>query len=92
VNFEKLADAANDALAKIAALEAKNGQSPVLDSIKIQMRFIFDAASTDKNPNLGLEKDRQFTYAILASREFSSPEELAVKSSLNDVSKVLDEW
>jgi hypothetical protein len=91
MNFKKLVGAANDALSKIAAFEAKNGESPVHDSIKAQMKFIRDAALASKNPNMELEKDRQFTYAILASREFASPEELVVKLSLDVVSKLLDE-
>ena len=91
MNFKKLVDAANDSLSKIAAFESKNGQSPVFDSIKVQMRFIRDAALAGKNSNLELEKDKQFTYAILASREFASPEELPIKSSLNVVSTLLDE-
>jgi hypothetical protein len=90
MNLNKLADAANVALAKISAFAASNGTTPTLESIRNQMKYIRDAAANGKNPNLELAPGQLFTYAILASREFASPEELEVKAALDSVSALLD--
>ena len=90
MNLKKLADAANVALARISAFAAKNGSTAPLESIRNQMKFIRDAAVDGKNPNSQLAPGQLFTYAILASREFASPEELEVKAALDAVSALLD--
>ncbi|GAB2528837.1 immunity protein Tsi6 family protein [Microbulbifer agarilyticus] len=80
---------ASDALQAVLAHEKKYGSTPVLKSIKNQMKFIRDCASAGKNPIRELPEGQTFTFGILSSREFSSPEELQVKEELNRVSRLL---
>ena len=91
MNFIKLKESAIVAIKKIDEFGIKNGESDQLESIKQQMIFIRDNAINGKDPSLELGDDRKFTYAIIASREFASPEELDLKEYIDEVSSLLDD-
>lgn len=90
MDFMSLANKSSAAIFEIDLFINKYGSSQSLESIKSQMRFILDAALSDKNPLHLLPKDKPFTYSVLASREFASPEEMKIKACLDEVSKLLD--
>ena len=73
----------------VSTFEKLNGKSPVLDSIRAQMTFIFDEAECGENPMESIGPDRPFTFGILSSREFASPDELKLKAKLNRVAELL---
>jgi hypothetical protein len=79
----------NAALFIIDEFTVSNGGSSVLESIREQILFIRNNAILGKNPVVELN-GRQFTYGIISSREFSSPDELKIKTCLDAVSEVLD--
>lgn len=60
-----------------------------LDEIIEQITFISKCAKNGKNPRKVLMEGQSFTYSILASREFASPEELELKAKLDKVSRAL---
>jgi hypothetical protein len=90
MNYKKLLLSTELALNKLTQFISKDGSSQALESIKIQLIFIRDSAIQKKNPFLELSENQKFTYVILASREFSSPEELIVKDSIDDVTRILN--
>jgi hypothetical protein len=53
------------------------------------MVFIRDNAAAGKNPSKELTSGTKFTYAILASRELASPDELVLKDSIDEVTRIL---
>jgi len=61
-----------------------------LESIRKQLIFIRDKALEGKNPLLELGEKNYFTYRILASKEFASPEEMEIKKNIDYVSRILD--
>ena len=61
----------------------------VLTAIRNQMVFIRDNAAAGKNPSAELSSGAKFTYAVLASRELASPEEMVLQDLINDVTKIL---
>lgn len=61
----------------------------VLTSIKNQMVFIRDAAAAGKDPAAELPSVTKFTYAVLASRELASPEELLLQAKIDKVTRTL---
>ncbi len=61
----------------------------VLESIQVQLDYIQKNALEHKNPFLELG-ERKFTYQILSSREFASPEELEIKKHIDYVSEILE--
>ena len=67
----------------------KTASLDVLTSIKNQMEFIRDNASKGVNPSKVLPPNTTFTYAILASRELESPDELMLQRLIDDVTKEL---
>ncbi|HED17556.1 MAG TPA: hypothetical protein ENI64_12175 [Gammaproteobacteria bacterium] len=91
MDYRMLAECSDTAIKKIFQQINDEGSSEVLESIKQQMIFIRDNALEGKNPALALEAGRQFTYGILASREFASPKELELKEYIDKVSRVLDD-
>ncbi len=90
MNYVELAERADTAIQKLQEFIDNNGSTDVLESIKEQMLFIKGKALTKKNPAYELENNQKFTYAILASREFASPQELELKEYINKVSRILD--
>ncbi|WP_153039159.1 immunity protein Tsi6 family protein [Microbulbifer sp. Q7] len=89
MNYSDVEDCADRALEAVVGLESKHGKSPVLESIKNQMIFVRDNARVGKNPVDELPDGKSFTFGILSSREFASPEELLVKEKLNRVARLL---
>jgi len=87
MDFTKLAATAT--LARKALLEHGqiNGNSAVCDSIISQLDFIIKHANNCCDPRSKLTQNQTFTYSILASREFCSPDELTLKEYLDAVSR-----
>ncbi|WP_105103597.1 immunity protein Tsi6 family protein [Microbulbifer pacificus] len=90
MNFRALKAASDEALNEISKYVKKNGSNNVLQSIENQMKFISSEAGSGVNPKEKLSEGRQFTYGILSSREFSSPEELIIKEKLDNVTEQLN--
>ncbi|WP_156035228.1 hypothetical protein [Microbulbifer sp. HZ11] len=80
---------AGDALAAISTFENLYGKSAVLGSIRAQMNFVFKETEEGRNPLESINSSRSFTFGILSSREFSSPDELKLKAKLNRVAELL---
>jgi hypothetical protein len=55
------------------------------------MQFIRDHAAAGNNPANKLPLGRAFTYGILSSREFVSPEEMILKGLIDEVSRITDD-
>lgn len=89
MDFKKLAFAADKAIEAIESDLLKYISEGSILSIKNQMWFIQSSAREEIDPR-SLLNGRQFTYSLIASREFSSPDELNVKSLLDEVSTILD--
>lgn len=62
---------------------------PSIQSILAQLNFIANCAKQGKNPRSSLPEGQAFTYGIISSREFASPEELELKKYLTAVDKEL---
>lgn len=89
MNYKKLLLHTELALNELTQFINKYGSSQTLESIKKQLIFMKNNANQEKNPLLELNENQTFTYVILASREFSSPEELKVKDSIDEVTRIL---
>lgn len=85
--------ALNIAAAQIIALIEDNPppatSTDALASIKNQMVFVRDAAAAGKNPAAELPSGTKFTYAMLASRELASLDELLLHAKINKVTHLL---
>lgn len=90
MDYKELSFRAGLAIDKLDEFIRKVGATASLESIRQQMIFIRDKADQGKNPLDELESSRYFTYRILASREFASPEELEIKKYIDHVSNILD--
>lgn len=90
LNCQELAKVAVLAVEKLDCFLEKNECTASLESIRQQMIFIRDKSLQGINPISALGENRTFTYRIIASREFSSPEELEVKFYIDRVSNLLD--
>ena len=55
-------------------------------SILNQLEFIIKYSEQSLDPKSKLKSGETFTYSIIASREFTSPNQLAVKEYLDQVS------
>ena len=53
------------------------------------MVFISDAAAAGKDPAAELPSGTKFTYAVLASRELASPDELLLQAKIDKVTHLL---
>lgn len=84
-----LASAVKDALVELDKLIENHGTSSILESIKHQLQFIQQKAEEGKDPVDELRDGKKFTFGILASREFSSPEELVVQEKIDSVTEIL---
>lgn len=91
MNFNSLQLAAADVIAAIDANPPQQTSVDVLASIKNQMVFIRDKAAVGQNPSAELPVGATFTYAVLASRELASPDELALQAIIDKVSTFLIE-
>jgi len=91
MEYSKLAIQTNKTINYLTKFMKNNRDDASLESIINQMIFIRDNAQKNINPTFALSDGRKFTYAILASRELSSPDELKLKEEIDKVSKLLDE-
>lgn len=79
----------------LQAIDKFNNQNVIdisessIQSILAQLKFIADCAKQGKNPRNSLPEGQAFTYGIISSREFASPEELELKKYLTAVDKEL---
>ncbi|MEO3877120.1 hypothetical protein [Rheinheimera fenheensis] len=89
MNFNALKSAANDVIDAIYTDSFETVTADVLTSIKNQMVFIRDAAAAGKDPAAELPSGTKFTYAVLASRELASPDELLLQAKIDKVTRIL---
>ena len=91
MDYDSLYALAECAIEKIEKLEAEEGLTDALDSIKKQMEFIRENAMCKIDPVKELKSGVYFTYGIFASKELASLRELELKSCIDDISKILIE-
>ena len=89
MDYQKLSAAANKVTIEIESDELSHISENTKQSIKNQMILIEKYAGKNIHPRTQLNGN-QFTYGIILSRELSSPDELKVKSLIDDVSKIFD--
>ncbi len=89
MNFDALQSAANDVIDAIDTDSLETVTADVLTTIKHQMVFIRDAAAAGKDPAAELPAGTKFTYAVLASRELASPNELMLQTRIDKVTRIL---
>lgn len=81
--------AAENVIDAIDTAPPKHVSADALASIKNQMLFIRDHAASSKNPSAELPPNTKFTYAVLASRELVSPDELLLQAKIDKVTRLL---
>ena len=89
MNFLKVEQLALQAIDKFTNQKVINTNEPSIQSILTQLNFIASCAKQGKNPRNSLPEGKVFTYGIISSREFASPEELELKKYLTAVDKEL---
>lgn len=89
MDYKTLSTAANKVIVAIDTQAPQYASPDILASIKNQMVFIRDNAAVGKNPYKELAAGIKFTYAVLASRELAGPDELFLKDSIDEVTKIL---
>lgn len=89
LKFKLLELAADSVISAINTNPPKHTTTDVLVSIKTQMVFIRDKAAAGKHPAAELPANTKFTYAVLASRELTSPDELMLQAQIDIVTEIL---
>ncbi|MCD1597485.1 hypothetical protein [Rheinheimera aquimaris] len=89
MNYQALQLAAEQVIAAIDKTKPSCVSVDVLASIKRQMEFICKHAAAGDNPSAELPAGVKFTYAVLASRELTSPDELTLQAKINEVTRLL---
>ncbi len=89
MNFSKVEQAALQAIDKFTNQKVIDINQPSIQSIMAQLNFIASCAKQGKNPRHSLPEGKVFTYGIISSREFASPEELELKKYLIALDKEL---
>ena len=89
MNFSKVEQAALQAIDKFTNQKVIDINQPSIQSIMAQLNFIASCAKQGKNPRHSLPEGKVFTYGIVSSREFASPEELELKKYLIALDKEL---
>ncbi|CAM3830809.1 hypothetical protein [Rheinheimera salexigens] len=89
MDYKLLYASANNVIKFINNNTLEYVSTEILTSIKSQMLFICDNAANGVNPSEVLPPETKFTYAIIASRELSSPSELVLKGLIDEVTKLL---
>lgn len=89
MDYKALFAAAEDVVQTIENQPPRYASADVLASIKNQMIFIRDNATLSKNPSEELPPSTKFTYAVLASRELASPDELLLQAKIDKVTHLL---
>ena len=82
MNISRVEESALKAIEKFLNQNVMDINEPFMQSILAQLNFIADCAKEGKNPRKSLSEGKTFTYGILASREFASPEELELNEYL----------
>ncbi|EIK46963.1 hypothetical protein O59_000984 [Cellvibrio sp. BR] len=89
MNLLNVERAALQAIDKFTNQKIINTNDPSIQSILAQLNFIASCAKQGKNPRSSLPEGKSFTYGIISSREFASPDELELKKYLIEVDKEL---
>lgn len=89
MNYQDLSTAANKVITEIDRNKLRFISENTKESIKNQMIFIKSYADQKIDPRSQLNGSK-FTYGIISSREFASPEELEVKELIDNVSRIFD--
>jgi len=89
INFLLLTDKAKAAKKYLLNSHCVDLSNPMHKSILKQIDFIIKCAEKGNNPTEELPTGQTFTYSVIASREFSSPEELAIKNRIDEMSQEL---
>lgn len=89
MNYQALQLAAEQVIAAINKTAPASISVDVLASIKRQMEFICKHAAAGNNPSAELPPNTKFTYAVLASRELASPDELLLQAKIDKVTHLL---
>lgn len=87
MNFILLTKKAKIAKNKISVSGVIDQNSPSILSILQQLDFIINFSGQGIDPKAQLKTGQTFTYSVIASREFCSPDELDLKKYLDDVSR-----
>ena len=83
MNYQALQLAAEQVITEINNPHPAYLSVEVLTSIKRQMEFIYKHAAAGNNPSAELATGVKFTYAVLASRELTSPDEMMLQAKIN---------
>jgi len=78
MSVRELEVAAQKADRSVSEIEKYRGASDAIDSVGKQMKFIARKASEGRNQVQELNGNK-FTYSLIASKEFDSPEEKSAK-------------
>ena len=89
MDYQALQLAADKVITVIENTPLTHTSASVLTSIKNQMVFIRDNAAAGKNPSTELSSGAKFTYAVLASRELASPDEMVLQDLIDKVTRIL---
>ena len=89
MNYKNLVASTNLALTEFSKKNIASIELAVYDSIIEQLKFILHEANLGNDPRDSLPKGQTFTYGVISSRNFTSPEELKLKLFLDDVSSHL---
>lgn len=85
MNFTRIEKSALKAIEKFLNQNVVDINEPFMQSILAQLNFIANCAKEGKNPRTSLPEGKTFTYGIIASREFASPEELELNEYITAV-------
>jgi hypothetical protein len=85
MNLTRVESSALKAIEKFLNQNVVDINEPFMQSILAQLNFIADCAKEGKNPRNSLPEGKTFTYGIISSREFASPEELELNEYLTAV-------
>lgn len=85
MNYKLLYQAAATALSELSKKNISSIELAVYDSIIEQLKFILHEANLGNDPRDSIPRGQTFTYGVISSRDFTSPEELKLKRFLDDV-------
>jgi len=85
MSYENLYLSSKMALKKIDEFEEKNGNWSIFETIRAQIIFINTHAYEKKNPVAYLKENQSFTFGVISSKEFSSPDELNLKKYFDKI-------
>jgi hypothetical protein len=85
MDFTRVEKSALKAIEKFLNQNVVDINEPFMQSIPDQLKFIADSEKKGKIPRNSLPEGKTFTYGIISSREFASPEELELNEYLTSV-------